>query len=101
MSDALEKLGYARPPAEHPLAYIYDEMEARGWDAVEIILRLANGSEIEFQGWLIYLGNAVTLDPGIRLGDDGAADLSRVFGTSAQFWLNLERTWLERMGVDE
>lgn len=95
MSDLLTELGYAPVMATHPRAYILDEMSARGWEPQELAERLGDGGGhgLNALGWLLYFM------PGseeIRLGPAGAADLARVFGTSTEVWLELERQWLER-----
>ncbi len=74
-----------RRPAEvfPPGEAIKDELEARGWAQADLAGMLArDANEIS----LILAGQAeITPDTAKRLGE--------VFGTSAQFWLNLESSY--------
>lgn len=94
--DTLTQLGYAHPLTTHPRAYILEEMQARGWSPQELAERLGAGEDggLNALGWCLYFA---ANDPGVRLGEESAADLARVFGTSAEFWLELEQQWLERV----
>lgn len=71
-----------RKPAQsfHPGTFIEEEMEARGWTHDELDAKLGFGSlSLE----LIISGiSPVSLRT--------ASDLSRVFGTSPDYWLNLQ-----------
>lgn len=77
--------------AFHPSEYIQDELDARGWKLDDLVARMGGDQKVQQLAMEIYMN---TDDPGVRLGDDGAADLAKAFGTSKQIWLGLERAWL-------
>lgn len=81
-----------RTPAEvfHPSEFIQDELDARGWTLWDLAFRMGPDAPLEKLGLDFYF----LCDPGIRLGDDGAAALGRAFGVSPEYFLNLERMWL-------
>ena len=81
------------PEAFHPSEYIQEELEARGWTMDMLVARMGGDEKEQRLAMDIYM--CTPHDPGVLLGDDGAADLERAFGVSKQFWLNLERAWLE------
>lgn len=81
--------------AFHPSEYIADELKARGWSVRDLAEAMPGDTEENHCAMTLYL--AVGPDnPGLRIGD--ANDLAAAFGTSADLWLNLERTWLEWKG---
>lgn len=64
----------------HPGSFIGEEIEARDWPRDEALARL---------GWESWVLDDVLL--GLRRVERGeAVDLARVFGTSVEFWLNLQ-----------
>ena len=64
------------PPGE----YIKDEIEERGWTQEELAEIL--GSPVQLVNEIIAGKRSITVET--------AKGLSTVFGTSAQFWMNLE-----------
>lgn len=77
--------------AFHPADYIEDEMRARGWSRDDLARRMGDDFATERLALDLYLE---TRDGGLRIGEDGAAQLARAFGTSAELWVRLERAWL-------
>ncbi|MEE9159966.1 MAG: hypothetical protein V3U60_16475 [Gammaproteobacteria bacterium] len=74
------------PPGE----FIQEELDARGWTTADLASRMGGDAAqrqccVEI---LIYAPNK-----GVILDDDTASGLSRAFGTSAEFWINLDRDW--------
>ena len=81
-----------RIPAEafHPSEFVIEEAQARGWTRYDLIDRLEQEPGFKIVQFQLYLEGL-----NVELGEDGAARLSRVFGTSPEFFLNLERAWLK------
>ena len=76
-------------PAEiwPPCVFIIEEMRARGWRVAELA---------EHMGW--PHARASELVRGLLIVDDGtAAALSRAFGSSPEYWLNLQRHFFEAL----
>ncbi len=73
--------------------YIADEMEARGWDRITLAVEMG-GDEEEVQRNLCSLDilDQCRFEAGILLGESTAAKLATAFGTSAQLWLNLDKS---------
>lgn len=80
------KRDHAGPPIP-PGEILLQEMEARGWNNVETAKRL---------GWLAWAVNAFTAGA-LPMGAVRALDLERVFGASAEMWLNLEQAYRLKM----
>ncbi len=73
------------PPGD----FMQEEMDERGMKASEVAVRLGLTPE----------GFSQLLDGSMRIRAALAESLSAVFGTSASFWVNLDRSW--RLGADE
>ncbi len=80
-------------PAEvfHPADFVEDELEARGWSWERLAVEMGG----DFEKNLCTLEFLQLRDSRLRMGDL-AADLGRAFGTSAEFWTNLEASWLRQ-----
>lgn len=76
MSETFEPT-WSAPPGD----FIAEEMAERGLGPIELSRQL---------GWHTTLLERV-LDGRVQIREQLAADLSRVFGTSAEYWLNLQR----------
>ena len=74
-----------RRPAEvyPPSAFVHEEMAARGWRWKDLMER--SGLHLDEIAEVIYWGYPMTAHV--------AAGLARAFGTSAQFWLNLDAAY--------
>ena len=87
---------YERIPVEvWPLAYfLAEEMDARGWTAVDVAARMGGTSEQEVfrNAVIVDLILAVQKD-GCLIGDKTFNQLSRAFGVSAQYFRNLDVMW--------
>lgn len=83
----------------HPGEYLADAMEVRGWNTADLALRMGTeGTEEEYG--VNYLAVDLLLHVrivGAHVGQDMAEGLGRAFGTSADVWLNLDRSWHEDM----
>lgn len=81
----------ARKPAEvWPVGhFIENEMNERGWTRRELVSRLGGGATTELEIDLLIFAPT----KGVLLGAETAADIARVFGTSAELWLNLDKAW--------
>lgn len=78
----------AFPPGE----YIEDEMKARGWDEEAVAERMGGVRDYGMNLLCLQMLLAVR-DTGLILDPETAAGLSRAFGVSAQYFLNLDATW--------
>ena len=89
-----------RLPAEvfHPSVFLIEEMEERGWDRDRLATEMMGLSDK-----LDWGVTRVSLDfyfevgpgePGLRIVDVTAEAFARAFGTSKEFWINLEAAWL-------
>lgn len=92
------------PAPEHVIEFIYEEMEARGWDEWELARRM--GGDPAHNKLSLEILDACR-DVHVLLGEDSAEQMSRAFGTGAEIWLNLDKTWrdhkraeLERAGLE-
>ena len=77
-----------RIPAQcfHPGEYIRDEMEARKWNVAELAKRMSSADmPVEIVAALIDCKLDIT--PSIAFG------LRRAFGTSADLWMNLQKSF--------
>lgn len=74
--------------------FLREEMEARGWDDQDIIRRSPDGATA------LSMLMAVHVDsPNLLLDRDTAIALSRAFGVSEQYFINLDaayRRWVHR-----
>lgn len=83
-----------RVPAEvfHPGEFLRDELEARGWTQADLAEIL--GRPLKTVNEVIVGKKAIT--------PETARGLAAAFGTSAQFWMNLESAYqLHRAGANE
>lgn len=77
----------AFPPGE----YIEDEMAARGWTDEDLASRMG-GRDYAMNLLCLRLILSVR-DTHLILDAETAKGLGRAFGTSFQFWLNLDAAW--------
>jgi len=76
-----------------PVGYfVRDEMVARGWSSTVLALRM--GGDVVKNELVVDMLLAVH-DPNLILDETAAAGLARAFGTSKDYWLNLDRAWRE------
>lgn len=76
-------------PAEtfHPFEYVHDELEARRISPDMAGRMLHRQSGIGLDKWLGFIGGVVPVDEQIACG------LARLFGTSEEVWLKLQRAY--------
>ena len=67
----------------HPSEIIIDELEARGWSCADFASKMGIGKTDVF---LLLSGH-------ITVNDYVAGKLSRAFGTSKEFWLNIQKEY--------
>lgn len=80
--------------AFHPSVFIKDELEARGWTLDMLAMRMGPEFGIHRLALDFYLELGPS-EPTIRIGKESAEAFGRAFGVSPQFFLNLERAWLD------
>ena len=83
-----------RQPAEvfSPGEYIQDELDARGWTTADLAERM--GDRVAINQLAVEMLITVK-DKGCMVGEPTAKALARAFGTSPEYWLNLDRAWRE------
>ncbi len=90
-----------RTPAEvfPPGTFIKEELSARDWSTRDLAERMG-GDNIDCNQCaaqlLIYAPNK-----GIILDEDTAAGLAKAFGTSKEYWENLDRAWRAHEAEEE
>lgn len=82
-------------PAEvfHPSVFIQEEMDARGWSRDDLALRMGGDFATDRLALEVYF--ILQHKRSMRIGDKFARQLARAFDVSPEFFLNLERIWLE------
>ena len=78
----------------HPSEFIREEMRARGWNLTAFLGYSGAASPEDELGWRLYFRIGKDF-PDMRMGERGAQQLARAFGTSAELWLHLEKAWME------
>ena len=84
----------------HPGCFLAEEMTERGWTAKDVAERMGGASHKEriIDGLTVMaICGEILLpdDEGSEIGEETAAKLGKAFGTSAEFWLSLDRAWRE------
>ena len=77
----------------HPADFMQNEMDARGWSDVDVAARMGGDPVKTLLIVQMYLAVGKTHDRRLRFGDT-AEKFAVAFGISAEFWLNLEREFL-------
>jgi hypothetical protein len=83
-------------PPPHPSFFIKKEMRARGWNRTRLAYRMGGDVIINRLSIELYFEVGPT-EPNLRIGS--GEDFGRAFGVPAEFFLNLERAWLQQTGV--
>ena len=77
-----------------PGEFIQEELIARGWTTTYLARRM--GGDVALNQLTVDMHIAVR-DKNMSLDEETAQGLSRAFGVSAQFFMNLDRIWREGM----
>lgn len=78
--------------------FVKEEMEARGWSVDDLLNHMPGDRDLNQLTLDIMEATpklAADLRKGMRLGDQTASDLAQAFGTSREFWLNLDAAWVK------
>lgn len=83
-----------REPAEvFPVGhFIKEEMAARGWTLEDLLIRMP-GDANENALWLDLVFEAPEMDADLDLALGDPSPLAHAFGTSKEFWTNLDDAW--------
>lgn len=73
--------------------FVREEMEARGWNEDDLALRMGSIEDFSINRLVVAMILEMEPQKGLLIGYDGADGLARAFGTSSEFWLNLDRQW--------
>lgn len=91
--------GSSIPTSFHPAEFIWDELEARGWSMQHLYDRLpqddGGATRLSIETYM------ATQDPDIAMDENMANALHGVFGVSAQFFLNLHKSWKDSLDQSE
>jgi hypothetical protein len=85
-------------PPPHPSVYIREEMAARGWTVDELSQQMPGFRFHNFLTIAVYLAVGPT-STNCRLGDETVERLAHAFGGDPALFVNLERAWLESIGI--
>ena len=88
------KTSKARVPAQvWPLAsYLAEEMKERGWDSIDVALRMENGCPLDRNCLVVQLILAVQKD-GLLIDDRTFDGLARAFRVDKKFFRDLDTIW--------
>ena len=84
-----------RVPGEtfSPGEFIQDQLDARGWTTADLALRMGgNIGDIAINQLSVELMIAVK-DKNLVMDREAGEGLARGFGTSVEYWENLDRIW--------
>lgn len=100
MSELSPKEKTIRAETWHPGCFLKEEMLARKWTAEDVAEKMGGVSHKEriIDGLVVMAicGEIILQDDADQeIGEETAAKLGKAFGTSAEFWLNLDRAWRE------
>lgn len=76
----------------HPSEFLQEELDARGWDNADLAIRMGGDPAINLLASDMYRLVGPN-DPRMLLGAEMSAQLSKAFGVSAEFFLNLHAAW--------
>lgn len=81
-------------PHPHPSSFIQDELYARGWTMADLANRMGSESCVSNKLAMDMYFLIGPNDTRMRIGDGTANQLSKAFGISPEYFLNLEAAWL-------
>lgn len=88
--------------ASNPWDFLAEEMKARGWSKDDLAYRMGFNTVEEWQIDRFTLDLMETVRrPDIRIGETTIQKLSYAFGVSADYFRNLEASWLSRPDLAE
>ena len=79
----------------HPSEFIQEELDARGWDRIDLAIQMGGDPARNLLVWDAYRIVGPTT-PRMRLGEEMAGQPSRAFDVSAEYFLNLHEAWTRR-----
>lgn len=79
----------------HPSEFILEELDERGATLDDLAMAMTGSFGMN----RLCLDFYFLQEPGVLLGEDVAQDFGRIFGTSTEYWLNLDKMW--QAGVDK
>jgi len=79
--------------APHPSVFIAEELAARGWTLDMLAMRMGPEFGVNRLSLDLYFEVGPT-DQNLRIGDISANALARALSVSPEYFLNLERAWL-------
>ena len=82
----------------HPAIFIQEELDERGWTLRDLVFRMRRYESekdwaVNMLAFELYMA---VREKGVLLGEEMAHDLSVAFGTSVEFWVNLDAAWRGR-----
>ncbi len=78
----------------HPSVFIQDELDARGWSLDRLAIEMGDDAGVNRLALDLYMEVGRT-DRNLRIGQFSSKQLGKAFGVSPEFFLNLEKQWLE------
>ena len=82
--------------AFHVMDFIREEMDERDWSIWTLVRHMSDDQSDEALGRIKLCLELTDLrDPHMFMGNEEAQWLAKAFGTSADVWLNLDKTWRE------
>jgi len=81
----------------HPSEYIAEELEARGWSRSDLAERMNHSYAQTVLDIYFLIGPTKT---NCRIGIRTAEALARAFDVSPEYFIALERDWLQSKGVE-
>lgn len=84
-------------------SYIQEELDAREWSIADLAARMGDTKK-EREIWELTIELHIVLgdEPGALLGQTTANALARAFGTSPQYWMNLDahhQQWMKEKNI--
>lgn len=79
--------------AFHPSEFIFDELNARGWDINTLAQKMSGDYRVNYLALDFYLTFGKDY-VGLRMGECVIKDLASIFDVSEDYFRNLEKAWV-------